>query len=202
MQEIQKRECTFAPSINASSRRLAPDRCLEDLVTDDRGRRARLDILERRQEEERKSCTFTPTLCKGTRTMYKSEPGGRGRDVSLSLTRDTFIDPALILKADHFRRQVKVTNGNEGDGGKSSCLESECTFHPLVFPYRNRRKEPILVNGLNRHLQLQSMAVQKTNDIEERKRLAFQPDYSQFRDEENITIVQPFHLTQRRSFHS
>lgn len=49
----------------------------------------------------------------------------------------------------------------------------ECTFKPDVHPVPPKEKEPVVIKGLGRHLELQDLAKQMKKDQEEWERKVF-----------------------------
>lgn len=49
----------------------------------------------------------------------------------------------------------------------------ECTFKPAVHPVPPKEKEPVVIKGLGRHLELQDLAKQMRKDQEEWERKVF-----------------------------
>lgn len=178
------------PTINASSRKLASDHTFHDLINDKRRRHAHQELLKQEQDSFRNACTFQPKLCEGTRTKVSNNRNNS----DISLIHGT-LDPALIIDSTRLYRQSQTISTH-----KTTEDDNECTFSPRIsYPRQKLSTQPVLVNGLNRHLQLQTMALQKSQDIEERQRQAFHPDFRKYRDEENRTVIQPFNLTRSQN---
>lgn len=49
----------------------------------------------------------------------------------------------------------------------------ECTFKPAVHPVPPKEKEPVVIKGLGRHLELQDLAKQMKKDHEDWERKVF-----------------------------
>jgi len=62
----------------------------------------------------------------------------------------------------------------------------ECTFKPSVHPVPPKEKDPVVIKGLGRHLELQDLAKQMRKDQEEWERKIF---FTHVRNQSNTCLT-------------
>ena len=96
-----------------------------------------------------------------------------------------------MMKEEHRRRELVSKELDE---------LKECTFTPQVIPYHppNQERNPVVIKGLDRHLELQIMTLRKKEEAEEREREVFHVANAEKlrRPEDGTTVIQPFELSE------
>ena len=88
--------------------------------------------------------------------------------------KDRIFCPLKIIDSRSFLRLQEKAKSFEQLRVQREMQEfKECTFKPAVHPIPPKEKEPVVIKGLGRHLELQDLAKQMKKDQEEWERKVF-----------------------------
>jgi len=160
--ELQAGECTFKPSINEKSRKMARKKPLTELASNERARRAREEAERKAAEEWRQEHTFKPAIRK---SAVK-----RTGEVPLQVAGT---DPSVLLQRIAAYREEKEAKLLEARAAREEAELLECTFTPEVNQGVAPPGAPVVVRGLGRHMELQDLARRQREEQEKREAETF-----------------------------
>eukprot|EP00884_Botryococcus_braunii_P022995 jgi/Botrbrau1/937/Bobra.0167s0048.1 len=159
---------TFHPEINPRSRWIGRRAEAADLTRDERSRAAREAAVREAEERLARECTFKPNIQK---------PGwpGEGRQPvvpTAPLTLHGRAPETLSRHIDKYKaaRQAQLAEERERLAAEEMA---ECTFTPAINHAVPEIQGPVVVRGLDRHLELREMARQKEEEQRAREARVF-----------------------------
>jgi len=152
LDEEHYKECTFKPSINERSRRMARARPLTEIASNEHVRRAKERAEQKAAAEFQQQCTFKPKLIR--RSSSACVPTENALNVAGA-------DPSELVQRITEYQRMKELQREEIRLARESEELLQCTFTPQVnswVPERQGKDVPVVVRGLQRHMELQEQA--------------------------------------------
>nr|PNR47920.1 hypothetical protein PHYPA_012393 [Physcomitrium patens] len=141
----------FQPKIDQMSKILSASTNLHELYKNEKGKRTKEALQQAAEQEFVQTCTFHPEVN----------------------TRKSAISVDSVLRNRRKFREDKAKNFEQLRLQMEMQEVKECTFKPDVHPVPPKEKEPVVIKGLGRHLELQDLAKQMKKEQEEWERKVF-----------------------------
>lgn len=184
--EAQGEGCTFRPTVNAVSARLAASRSPRGRSADAVHERLYAASLVGKENlschSESQECTFKPQVSEGTLKMYphiRSRYSGDGDDVAANVQEELS------------RREQQLVERRKQHEEQQLAA---CTFAPAVPPRSAPRREPVIVSGLSRFFELKTLASRQQEGKQRREAEVFNRSVENARCN-GMTILAPFNLS-------
>lgn len=166
----------FQPKIDQMSKILSASTNLHELYKNEKGKRTKEALQQAAEQEFVQTCTFHPEVN----------------------TRKSAISVDSVLRNRRKFREDKAKNFEQLRLQMEMQEVKECTFKPDVHPVPPKEKEPVVIKGLGRHLELQDLAKQMKKEQEEWERKVFLTRVHDL-PKRQYTIPKPFTLHSGRT---
>jgi len=193
LEQLQYRECTFKPSLTATSQVLAAR--FDEVASLDSGADAAagVPVHERLYRQgmnkgqgsdvsRMEECTFKPSMDPQSAKRYSYVKGHYS--TSSAKLMDNIRDE--LDKRDYVLQEKRRE--------KEEQEQSTCTFRPSTTKPYEEPEQPVVVSGLGRFFELREMAQRQQREKQEREAKAFHPEVNARYD--GVTIPEPFNLSQ------
>ncbi|KAI7837508.1 hypothetical protein COHA_008644 [Chlorella ohadii] len=183
----------FKPQLNPRSLALAPAGSggVEALASADRQRRKLEELVAEEEARQRAECTFQPDTSKPRVKGYYNEYQPPQPNAALSIAGaakqgfEGLTQRIAEYQAEREARAAAVRADEEERRLK------ECSFAPDINRSRVEAKGPVVVRGLDRHLELRQLAERQRVEAEARAARVF---HANPRAKQGATVPQPFQL--------
>ncbi|KAK9851532.1 hypothetical protein WJX84_008453 [Apatococcus fuscideae] len=163
---------TFQPHIDPHSRRIGQATTLKELVQNSRARSQKAEAAAEIEAQRQQECTFAPDVRKAGsgRKRRNSMPATSASPNRVShRSQDS---KAMLHKIEAWRKE-KQDRLEEARNLREYEELLDCTFTPSIAPAAPPPKGPIVIPGLDRHLELQDLAKRQAQDLQQRQAKAF-----------------------------